>query len=164
MLPTTNNINNYGSADWIAQISGHESLIMKLTSFEIPEVNSGITTLGTRSEFTYQGGGDHIVYDTLTLNFLLDENLLNYRKLHQWMRDNVGSADSGQSKQESIFIHILNNKKKFQGVEIEFLYAFPISLGKIEFDTDGATSAVTCTATFAYTAFNFMDTPTIKDL
>lgn len=155
MLPTTYNINNLVSSSWIAQIPGYESLTLNLSGFDIPEVNAGATAIGNRTEFVYQESGDHIIYENLELTFLLDENMLNYRMLHQWMRDNVRR---GQARQESIFIHILNNKKKFQGVEVEFLFAFPIAIGKVELDTDGSSSAVNCTVTFAYTNFDFIET------
>ena len=154
MLTTTNTINNLGSSAWIAQITGYEDLIFKLTDFSIPEVNAGVTAISNRTNYVYQETGDHIQYENLSLSFLVDENLKNYRRLHEWMRDNT---ENGIARQESIFVHLLDNNKRFQGMEIEFIFAFPISLSKLEFDVDGNISDVTCSVTFAYTYFDFID-------
>jgi hypothetical protein len=160
MLPTTPTMNSFGSANWLAQITNMEEVTYKLTGFQLPEVNAGATPITSRNQYVYQESGDHIVYENLELTFIVDENLLNYRKLHAWMENNVAN---GQSKQESIFVHILDNNKKFQGVEVEFLFAFPLRLGQIEMDTSGATSDVTCTVTFAYTKFIFIDAAIVND-
>lgn len=154
MQTTTPTLNNLSSSSWVAQIPGQEELTIKLTEFEIPGVDAGVTPLGNRSEFILQVSGDHIQYDNLELKFLIDENLLNYRKLYKWMRSNV---KNGQDENVSIFIHFVGNDRKFQGVEIEFLEAFPINISSISLDTTSNTTDVECTVTFAYTGFDFVD-------
>lgn len=154
MLPTTPTINNLGSSNWIAFIPGHDELTIKLTKFNIPEVNAGVTAIGNRTEFVMQTSGDHIQYDNLVLEFLVDENLLNYIKLYQWMRDNT---KRGIEESASIFVQFVGNDRKFQGVELEFYEAFPITLAEVPLDTDGHETDVVCTATFAYTAFDFVE-------
>jgi hypothetical protein len=54
-------------------------------------------------------------------------------------------------------VHLVSNDKKFQGIEVEFYEAFPIALSGLEFDTDGRDTDVHCTATFAFTGFDFVD-------
>jgi hypothetical protein len=88
---------------------------------------------------------------------LVEEDLSNYRKIHQWLRSGVASPDSGLSQETSIFVHLLNNRKNHQGVLVEFSYCHPVNLSELTFDTDGATSSVVCSVTFAYTAFDFID-------
>lgn len=154
MNPTTPTLNNYGSGNWIAHINGHEELTVKLTKFELPGVNTEVTPIGNRTEFVMQTGGDHIQYDNLELEFIIDENLLNYIKLYKWMRRN---AQRGIDDNISINIHFLGNDKKFQGIEVEFYEAFPIALSKIDLDTDDHETDVKCSATFAYTSFDFID-------
>lgn len=146
-------LSNLGSANWIAYIPGYEELAIKLTKFDIPEVNAGVTAIGNRSEFVMQTTGDHIQYENLTLDFLVDENLKNYIKLYKWMRENNRSVIEEST---SIFVHFIGNDKRFQGVEIEFLEAFPITLSNLSLDTDGNETDVKCSATFAYTAFDFV--------
>lgn len=152
--PSTPTLSNFGSSNWIAYIPGYDELTIKLTKFTIPEVTAGVTPIGNRTEYVLQMGGDHVQFDNLELEFLLDENFLNYIKLFKWMRGNV--RENVETTQ-SIFVHFIGNDKKFQGVEIEFLEAFPISLSQIELDTDGNDTDVHCSVTFAYTAFDFVD-------
>jgi hypothetical protein len=147
-------LNNFGSGNWIAYIPGYAELEIKLTKFDIPEVNAGVTAIGNRTEFVLQTSGDHIQYDNLELEFLVDENLRNYIKLYQWMRNNMRSPIETST---SIFVHFLGNDKRFQGVEIEFLEAFPLSLSKLSLDADGNEADTSCTVTFAYTGFDFVE-------
>jgi hypothetical protein len=151
---STPTINNIGSSNWIAFIQGQEELVMKLTKFELPAVSANPTAIGNRTEFVLQTSGDHIQYDNLELEFIVDENLLNYIKLYSWMRDN---AKRGIEEYQSIFVHLVSNDKKFQGIEVEFYEAFPIALSGLEFDTDGRDTDVHCTATIAFTGFDFVD-------
>jgi len=149
----TPTINNLGSASWVAQITGYEEVIYKLTEFDVPEVSTGTTPIGNATEFTLQETGDHMLYENLELTFLVDENLNNYRKLHEWMRKNT---QEGTATTQSVFISFMTNGKQFQGVELEFIYAFPIGLSKLSLDTNGDTTDLKCTVTFAYTLFDFV--------
>lgn len=148
------NLSNLGSSNWVIFIPGYEDLVIKLTKFEVPEVNAGVTALGNRTEYIMQTSGDHIQYENLTFEFLVDENLKNYIRLYQWMRENT---HTGIDRHESIFAHFTGNDKRFQGVAIEFYEGFPITLSKLDFDTDGNDTDVHCTATFTYTAFDFVE-------
>jgi hypothetical protein len=154
MLPTSQNLNNMQSSNWFAHIPGFDELTFKIKKFSIPAVTAGVTSIGNITSFVLEESGDHITYEELTFDFLVDENLLNYRKLYKWMRENtrVGIADT-----TSIFIHATDNNKMFQGVELEFLEAFPIELGELEMESDGDVPEVTCTITFKFTAFDFVD-------
>lgn len=154
MLPTTENYNNAQSSNWYAYIPGYDGLTFKITKFSLPEITAGETPIGNITQFIMNESGDHIIYEDLTFEFLVDENFLNYRKLYMWMRSNTkdGIADT-----TSIFIHLLDNDKKFQGVEIEFLEAFPVNLSKIDFESDGNTPEIGCSVTFKFSAFDFVD-------
>ena len=154
MLNTTESLNNLGSANWVCFIPGYKDLALKVTKFDLPEVNAGVTAIGNRTAFVLQTSGDHITYENLELEFLLDENLANYIKLYKWMRENTRN---GIEEPQSIFIHFLGNDKKFQGVEVEFYEAFPITLSKVSMDTDGNSTDLTFSASFAYTAFDFVE-------
>lgn len=153
MIPTTQTLSNLGSSNWIATIHGAEELVIKLTKFNLPEVNAGVTAIGNRTEFILQSGGSHIQYENLEVEFLVDENLRNYIKLYKWMRDN---SKRGIDENVYISVHFIGNDKKFQGIEVEFYEAFPIALSQLDLDTDGNDTDVLCSATFAYTIFDFI--------
>lgn len=148
------NINHLSSGNWYVVIPDYEGLTLKLTKFEIPGVEAGQTSIGNRTEFILQTSGDHIQYENLSVEFIIDENLSNYIKLYKWMRHNT---HMGIEQPASIFCHFLSNDKKFQGIEFEFIEAFPISLSKIDLDADATDTQVTCSATFAYTVFDITD-------
>lgn len=153
-------LSNFGSANWICQIPGFDDLVLKITKFTIPEVNAGVTAIGNRTGFILQTSGDHIQFENLTLDFILDENLKNYINLYKRMRKNI---HYGIEESTSVFVHFIGNDKRFQGIEIEFRDAFPISLSGIDLDSDGDTTDVTCTATFAYTGFDFLGMTDLDD-
>lgn len=159
MINESPTLNNLGSANWLVNINGQEEIAIKLVKFQLPSVNAGVTAIGNRSEFILQTSGDHIQYDNLEIEFLVDENLLNYIKLYKWMRRN---AKEGIADDTSISVHFIGNDKKFQGIEVEFYECFPIALGEIDLETDGNEPDVHCSATFAYTAFDFV-TKTDRD-
>lgn len=145
------NYNNLGSGNWYVVIPDFDDLTLKLTKFQIPEVNAGQTSIGNRTEFVLQTSGDHIQFENLSVQFLVDEDLGNYIRLYQWMRHN---AHQGIERPASIFCHFLSNDKKFQGIEFEFIESFPLTLSSLELDADANDTQVTCTATFAYTVFD----------
>lgn len=153
MLTTESTPNNAQSSNWLLDIPGYEELTLKVTKFSIPRVSSNPTSIGNRTEFILQESGDHVQYEDLNLTFLVDVNLLNYRRLYKWIRSNT---HRGIASTTSVFVHALDNNKQFQGVEMEFLDAFPIELGEIDYDPDGTTTDVTCTISFKYTAFDFI--------
>ena len=152
-MNTAATLNNMSSVNWIATIPGLEELVLKLTKFQLPEVNAGATALGNRTDLILQAGGDHIQFDNLSVEFLVDENLRNYIRLYKWMRSNTQRAIDVNT---SIFVHFTGNDKRFQGVEVEFYEAFPITLSALDLDTDGNETDMHCNATFAYTAFDFV--------
>jgi hypothetical protein len=157
MLPTppqlASTMSNMGSSNWLCFIPGQEGLALRLTKFSIPEVSCGVTTLGNRTEFALQTSGDHITHENLDLEFIVDENLLTYIKLYQWMRRNAKVAIEEST---SVFVHLVDNEKKFQGIQIEFYDAFPIALSRLDLETIGTDTDVHTTVTMAYTAFDFV--------
>ena len=154
MNVTTPTLNNAGSSNWIAYILGQEELVMKLTKFELPAVNAGVTALGNRTNIVMQTSGDHLQFDNLELEFIVDENFLNYIKIFKWM---ISNTKHGIEDSQSVFVHLISNEKKFQGMKVEFYEAFPISLSSLEFDTDGRDTDIHCTVTFAYFGFDFVE-------
>lgn len=151
---TTPTLNNAGSSNWIAYVLGQEGMTLKLTKFELPSVNAGVTAIGNRTNLVMQTSGDVLQFDNLELEFIVDENFLNYIKLYQWM---VSNTKHGIEDTQSVFVHILSNDKQFQGIKVEFYEAFPITLSSVEFDTDGRDTDLKCSVTFAYTGFDFVD-------
>jgi hypothetical protein len=110
--------------------------------------------------------GEHISFNPLTIQFKVDENLTNYKEVHNWLY--------GLGKPESFkeYRH-LSEKPQFLGfglksdislliqtgiknpnINIVFVDAFPISLSDIQFDTTPTDIMyVSVSATFKYTYY-----------
>lgn len=144
---STQQLPDLQSSNWFVDIPGYDDLTLKVHKFQIPSVEVGRTVIPSNTDMVFSGGGDHIYFDDLEFDFFVDEDMGNYLKLLKWMKSNV---KNNQAEMTSVFCHILDNKRQFQGVELEFQEAFPIKLSNIDLDTDSSTNNVLCTVTFRY--------------
>lgn len=55
-----------------------------VTSVNVPGISMGTTTQATMLR-DLPGPGDKLSYESLTLSFLVDEHLENYREIHGWL-------------------------------------------------------------------------------
>jgi hypothetical protein len=118
--------------------------------------------------------GDHIEYEPLRLEFLVDEDMKNYIELHSWIRGLGFPEDPAEFKElydatkasgigEGITSEaslLIGTNLKNPNIEVTFQDAFPISLGELNFTTtDTDVNYITCTATFKYTLFQIKALP-----
>ena len=130
-------------------------------------------TLGTVNAPNYLKelplAGDRLVFEDLTVQFIVDEQLENYLAVHNWMRglgfpnsiedfidlvtDQDNTIEMDQQYSDGNLI-ILNNQ--FNSVaKVKFEGLFPISLSGLQFDaTNTDYQNLTATATFKYTIYN----------
>jgi len=95
-------------------------------------------------------------YGSLELTFLIDEKLINYMEIHDWI---YGLATEQESKslktQRDLQLLILDSNNNVAR-EIQFVNAQPVSLGSIPFDITSADIAyLTATVSFEYDYFKF---------
>lgn len=124
--------------------------------------------------------GEKLIYDTLNITFLVDEDLRAWTQIHDWMRgitfpldfeeylnlqkensisplgqrfiNNTGLA-GGQYTEAIMTIFTNKNNANFR---VKFVDLFPISLSTIIFNTsDSADNVVTADATFRFTYYNY---------
>jgi len=134
-------------------------------SANVPSQNLAVATQATRFN-TLPEPGDEINYDDLTIRFLVDEDLKNYRSIHNWIRylghpesdedwTTYADGDSYQEKNYSdgtLFILDSNFNRKFQ---IRFKDLFPVSLSGLNFDTTYTdTEYFAVDASFKFTIFD----------
>jgi len=137
-------------------------------SANIPSVNLSVAMQATRFNAIPEPG-DEVNYDDLSIRFLVDEKLVNYKSIHNWIRylghpegekdwTDYSDGDSYQEKQYSdgqIFVLDSNFNRKF---EIYFKDLFPVSLGGLNFDaTYTDTEYFAVDATFKYTIYDIKD-------
>ena len=124
--------------------------------------------------------GDKVLYDDLTVSFLVDEKMENYLAIHKWITglgypesrgqydqlrkdDNRTDRIVGDDGDPRYFefsdatLQVLNSNYK-PSVLINFKDAFPISLSTLEFDvTTRDYNFFTAQVTFKYTIYNITD-------
>ena len=104
----------------------------------------------------------NVSFDNLTIEFLVDENLENWRELYDWMRtiylvDDYKNFESETSTHFTEGSILLLNSAMNVNKEIRFHNLLPISLSGIDFDsTDTDLSPRIATATFAFDFYEFL--------
>ena len=148
-------------------------------SANIPQIS-----MGTAIQPTYLKDipvrGDKVLYDDLTVRFLVDEKMENYLAIYKWIaglgypeslgqynqlkkddiRTNSRIGDDGDPRYfefSDATLQVLSSNYK-PSVLINFKDAFPVSLSTLEFDVSQRDySFFTASVTFKYTIFNITD-------
>ena len=124
--------------------------------------------------------GDKVLYDDLTVSFLVDEKMENYLAINKWItglgfpeslgqfsqlrkddiRTNGSASDEGDPRYfefSDATLQVLNSNYK-PTVLINFKDAFPVSLSTLDFDvTTRDYNYFTAEVTFKYTIFDITD-------
>ena len=139
-------------------------------SASIPEI-----VLGTAIQPSYLKDvdvpGDKLQYGDFSLRFLVDEELENYMKIHNWMKglgypettkeykDLTTNVDGLRDSKEAFSdgsLHILNSNYRDTAI-VKFNDLFPIGLTSLEFEaTDTDVNYFTAEVTFKYTVYNIV--------
>jgi hypothetical protein len=100
--------------------------------------------------------GDKLVFTPLSLTFLVDEDLLNYTEISDWLisiRDTEYEKIDETISDSKILIH--NSSHALVGT-YTFKDSFPINLSSLELTTtDAGIVFPTATVDFEYTSFHF---------
>jgi len=139
-------------------------------SARIPEIS-----LGTATQPSYLKDvdipGDKLSYGDFSLRFMVDEGLVNYMKIHNWMtglgypdstqdfKDLTTNDNSARDLNEQFSdgsLHILNSN--FRDVAIvKFRDLFPVYLTSLEFEaSDTDINYFTAEVTFKYTLYDIV--------
>lgn len=123
--------------------------------------------------------GDKVTFDTLSVTFLVDEDLENYKEVYDWINSIVPISDpaaystytgAGQNvrgisdqaednlKTMSQITLVTNTNKNLPNRYFHFHDAFPISLGALELQSGSETEPVTCTCEFRFTYYEIKST------
>ena len=129
--------------------------------------------------------GDKVLYDDLTVRFLVDEKMENYLAIYKWITglgfpENLGQfnqlrkydnrtdrivGDDGDPRYfefSDATLQVLNSNYK-PSVLINFKDAFPISLSTLDFDvTTRDYNYFTAEVSFKYTIFNITDPNNVR--
>jgi len=123
--------------------------------------------------------GDKVTFDTLSVTFLVDEDLANYQEIYDWINSIVPISDpsaygtyTGATKNPigisslnednlntmSQITLVTNTNKNLPNRYFHFHDAFPISLGSLELQSGAETEPVSCTCEFRFTYYEIKTT------
>ena len=123
--------------------------------------------------------GDKVTFSNLSVTFLVDEDLENYKEMYDWMNAIVPVSDPsayesyvGTTKtttgllsdvendlnQYSDITIVVNTNKNIPNKFFRFHDAFPISLSGIELQSGAETDAVVATVEFRFTYYDIEST------
>ncbi len=115
---------------------------------------------------TYPEPGDHLTWGPLNVTFRVDEDLLNYLEIYNWLTA-LGfnksfdqyqeiarlKEETGLGKKSDLSLLVLNSAH-VANYDITFIDGFPVRLGGMKFATDmNDIIYMVATATFNYTRF-----------
>tara|TARA_Y100000356_G_scaffold118754_1_gene109946 strand:+ start:277 stop:825 length:549 start_codon:yes stop_codon:yes gene_type:complete len=139
-------------------------------SARIPEIK-----LGTAIQPTYLKDidvpGDKLSFQDFTLRFLVDENLVNYMSIHNWLyglgypestkdfRDLTTNDNNQRDLQEQFSdgsLHILNSNYRDVAI-VKFKDLFPVSLTSLDFESSATdVRYFTAEVNFKYTLYDIV--------
>jgi len=124
------------------------------TSVGLPSVSCPEVATNFRNEQGFMPG-DHVAYDQLSIKFLVDEDMVNYQEMLNWIVENSKSA-GGKPIMHDLILSVLTGKNNSNKM-VRFHNAFPISLSGFEFSTQIADiEYITCEVGFRYSHFDFI--------
>jgi hypothetical protein len=142
------------------------------TSARIPEITLQLATQPTYLK-DIDVPGEKLTYGDLTLRFLVDEDLVNYMAIHNWLTglgypestqdfvDLTTSDVSGLRDMHEQFsdgnLMILNSNYRTSAI-VKFKDLFPYSLTSLDFDASATDiQYFTAEASFKYTVYSIVD-------
>lgn len=99
---------------------------------------------------------DKVEYGQFEMTFLIDEDLINYKEIHDWMMGLVVEDDKGVRKQRDMSLMILNSHNNVSR-EIKFADSYPTSLSSLPFDASSTdVEYLVGNVTFNYSYFKLV--------
>ena len=106
--------------------------------------------------------GTKLTYNPLNITFIVDEDLITWQKLQQWMNEianpegfegrNKNSKDNISDASLTILTNLNNSN-----LRIQYYNVFPTSISDIDFDTkQSADDIITASATFRYDYYEIL--------
>ena len=109
---------------------------------------------GTFRNQQYRIPGETVAYNSLSVTFIVDEEMKNYSEIFEWIKFNSCNDDL---KYNDMTLSILSNQKS-TNKQITFEGAIPVALSGIEFNVQNTdVEYVQCNVEFEYNSFSFVD-------
>lgn len=121
-----------------------------------------VTTEGASLPFRQIDVGrtsDKMVFGQFEISYLIDEDLLNYKEIFDWMKSNVETNHSTSTTSDhyrDLTLTVMNSANNVTK-QIKFVDAYPTSISTLPFDiTTTDVEYLTAVVTFAYSYYVFI--------
>ena len=153
--PMPENVNPLSANGFMFQIQKLPGL-----TYFCQRVNLPSLSLSTASQATPFGPfgqkGDVLEYADLTIEFLVDAKMENYKAINKWMTDGYPDNTPPEDFFSDAFLHVLDTNN-VAAQTIQFVNMTPISLEGITFETTSTdVQYLVGSATFRYTYYKFI--------
>ena len=99
---------------------------------------------------------DKITFGAFEISYLIDEDLLNYKEIFDWIKGNVESNHKAHNHVRDVTLTIMNSANNVTK-QIQFVDAYPTTLSSLPFDiTIGEIEYLTAVVSFSYSYYKFL--------
>ena len=99
--------------------------------------------------------GDKINFGSFEISYLIDEDLLNYKEIFDWMKSNVETNHSTNATRD-LTLTIMNSANNVTK-QIKFVDAYPTMISSLPFDiTTTDVEYLTAVVSFKYSYYKFL--------
>ena len=99
---------------------------------------------------------DKITFGSFEVSYLIDEDLLNYKEIFDWIKSNVESNHTATNHVRDLTLTIMNSANNVTK-QIKFVDAYPTSISSLPFDiTTTDVEYLTAVVIFEYSYYEFL--------
>lgn len=133
----------YQNAEFTVQTFSLPDISAQPAPFNLPRRNIGMPA-------------DKVEFSPFELTFLVDEQFINYKEIHEWILGMVTEGDKGIRKSRDVSLIIISSHNNAIR-EIKFVDAYPVSLSSLQFDTTTTTiDYLTASVSFQYSYYKII--------
>lgn len=137
-----------------------------LQRVNLPSISIGISTQSNPTPIDIRLPGNRFQFEDLQVSFPIDENMLNYKEIFNWMQglapysDNISELKDMHKSSDAV-LYILNSQYN-PIISYKFYNIFPTFLSGLDFDvTLNDTDVVVASAVFTYTHYDIFEDQTL---
>lgn len=153
-MPLTDNINFLSPTGFKLTINREKygNLEFFITRFSIPSISIGEVATNHRGAIGYVPG-EVVTYDSLNINFAIDEDMNNYQEIFDWIHSNVSNQ---KIEYQDMILSVMSSHNNLNK-QFQFRDAFPTNLSGIEFSTQNSDiEYLQADVTFRYGSFSII--------
>lgn len=154
-MSNPNTYNHLDNVKFKFQIHRCPNVNYWMQSVQLPSMQLEQSTLpGMRRDVPVPGS--KVEFETLIVNFIVDQNLDNYYEVYKWFQQ-IQVASEISEMVSDCSLHFLDGNNNVNRT-IDFVGAYPLLMTELALNSDDSdTVPVTCSVSFNYRYFKFAD-------